>query len=313
MQPRVISLLPCATEIVCALGLEAFLCGRSHECDFPPSVAALPACTESKLDAHGTSRQIQDRVSEILQSGLSIYRVFPESLRALQPTVLVTQVHCEVCAVSLREVEQAVCEALESRPAIVSLEPNRLADVWRDIVRVACALGVEERGRALVANLQARMMTVSQAALLRPQRPRVVTIEWIEPLMAAGNWVPELIEMAGGINLFGKAGEHSPWMNLDELLSADPDVVVVMPCGFDLLRTRREMAALESHPRWQELRAVRERRVYLTDGNQYFNRPGPRLVESLEVLAECLHPGAFDYGHRLNNRWEPFLRGGRIE
>jgi iron complex transport system substrate-binding protein len=295
--PRIVSLIASATEIVCALGSEDQLVGRSHECDFPPAVRRLPVCTEPKSNVEGSSYQIDERVKAILQESLSVYRVDAEKLRELEPDVIVTQAQCEVCAVSLREVERVVCGWLHACPRLVSLTPNALADVWADIERVAEALDVPDRGTALVRRLQDRMQVIADRA--RPLSPRstVACVEWIEPLMAAGNWMPELVERAGGVNLFGAAGKHSPWMSWEELRRADPDVILVVPCGFDIDRTRREMPALTAKPEWPGLRAVRAGRVFLGDGNQYFNRPGPRLVESFEILAELLHPDAFHFGH----------------
>jgi iron complex transport system substrate-binding protein len=217
--------------------------------------------------------------------------------------VIVTQAQCEVCAVSLRDVERAVCDWLGSRPRVVTLNPNRLADVWDDIARVAEALSVPERGEALVRRLRGRMAAVTAEVGALP-RPTVACLEWIDPLMAAGNWVPELVEMAGGVNLFGTAGAHSPWMTWEQLRDRDPEVIVAMPCGFDLARTRAEMAHLTNRPDWGALRAVRAGRVCATDGNQFFNRPGPRLVESLEILAEIFNPGVFARGHR-GPAWQP--------
>ena len=294
---RIVSLIPSGTEIVCALGFADQLVGRSHECDFPELVKQLPVCTEPKFNPDGTSYEIDQRVKAILQEALSVYRVHADRLRELEPDVIVTQSQCEVCAVSLKDVEQAVCEWLDSRPQIVSLEPKALSDVWADIGRVAAALGVPERGAELVRRLKQRIVAIADKAQALPQRPTVACIEWIEPLMATGNWMPELIEMAGGINLFGEAGKHSPWMTWEELREKDPEVIFVMPCGFDIRRARKEMPVLGQKPGWTHLNAVQNRRVYLTDGNQYFNRPGPRLVESLEILAEVLHPVVFRFGH----------------
>jgi len=294
---RVVSLIASATEIVCALGFEDQLVGRSHECDFPAGVRRLPLCTEPKFDVEGTSYQIDQRVKAILQEGLSVYRVHADTLRALRPDVIVTQSHCEVCAVSLRDVEQAVCAWLDARPRIVSLAPDGLADVWAGFGQVAEALGVPERGAAVVARLCARMQAIEERAAELGERPTVACVEWIEPLMASGNWMPELVAMAGGVNLFGEAGKHAPWLTWQQLVEADPDVILVLPCGFDIARTRQDLPLLTNRPEWTGLRAVRGGSVYLLDGNQYFNRPGPRLVESLEILAEILHPGAFHFGH----------------
>jgi len=303
---RIASLLPSTTEIVCALGLGEQLIGRSHECDFPPEVEALPALTESKLDPRAQSRAIDDRVRQLVREGLSIYRVDAEKLRALAPSVVLTQEQCDVCAASPKDVEAALVSWVGGRPRMVSLAPATLGDVWGDLVTVAAALGVPERGEALAQQLAGRLTDVSERTLgLRP-RPRVAAIEWTEPLMAAGNWMPELIALAGGESVFGEIGRHSPWLEWDALRAADPDVIVALPCGFDLARTRREMAPLAARPGWDELRAVREGRVYLADGNQYFNRPGPRLVESLEILAEILHPDAFP-ATRRGTGWEPRL------
>lgn len=303
---RIASLLPSTTEIVCALGQGAALVGRSHECDFPPEVAALPALTEPKLDARAGSLAIDDRVKQLVRDGLSVYRVDAEKLRELAPSVVLTQEQCDVCAASPKDVEAALCEWTGGRPRVVSLAPQTLGDVWGDLVTVATALGIPERGEELAAQLAYRITHVSERTLrIRPQ-PRVATIEWIEPLMAAGNWMPELVALAGGANSFGEIGRHSPWLTWEALRAADPDVIVVLPCGFDLARTRSEMAPLAALPGFDALRAVRNRRVYLTDGNQYFNRPGPRLVESLEILAEILHPDEFG-AKQLGTGWEPYL------
>ena len=294
---RIVSLIASSTEIVCALGFGPDLVGRSHECDFPEWVQRLPVCTSPKFPTDGTSYEVDQRVKAILAEGLSVYRVDAEALRALAPDVIVTQSQCEVCAVSLRDVEQAVCEWIESRPRIVSLMPNALDDVWRDIATVAAALGAADRGESLVTELRRRVAAIGERARGIRERPTVAVVEWIDPLMAAGNWMPELVELAGGVSLFGTAGEHSPWMSLGDLAARDPDWILVIPCGFDLARTRSEMASLASRPEWRRLRAVRSGHVALGDGNQFFNRPGPRLVESLEILAEILHPDDFSFGH----------------
>jgi len=291
--PRIVSLISSATEIVHALGEFPNQVGRSHECDFPPEVAVLPVCTKPTIDIHADSREIDRQVKNRVRTALSVYEVFDDALERLQPTHILTQTQCEVCAVSLRDVERSVASQLASRPKIVSLNPNSLVDVWDDIRRVACALEIEVHGEQVIASLQARMCAISEKARAVGERPRVACIEWLEPLMAVGNWTPELIEMAGGFNLFGEPGKHSPWMSWEQLVELDPDVILMAPCGFDLARTEQEMHWLTRRPEWPTLRAVRTGRVYLSDGNQYFNRPGPRLVETLEILAEILHPESF--------------------
>lgn len=301
---RIVSLIPSGTEIVAALGYEAQIVGRSHECDFPPDVVGAVVCTESKVDSSRTSREIEDEVREKLVEAVSLYRVDADELKRLQPTHIITQAQCEVCAVSLRDVEEVVCNLLDSRPSIVSLEPMQLDDIWTDIQRVGVALDCSVQAACVVQNLKQRLDDIRTRTSRISGKPRVACIEWIDPLMAAGNWVPELVEIAGGQNLFGEIGKHSPWLEWDAFAPSDPDVIIAMPCGFDIERTMREMAALTAHPGWSELRAVREGRVYLVDGNQYFNRPGPRLVESAEILAEILHPRDFHFGHR-NTGWIP--------
>ena len=301
--PRILSLIPSSTEIVCALGFENQLIGRSHECDFPSSVQKLSSCTAPKFKVEGTSAEIDQRVKSILKNALSVYQIDEKKLQQMQPDIIITQAQCEVCAVSLKDVEKAVCEWVESHPQIVSLEPNELSDIWKDFINIAEALGVKEQGHELVYQLKQRMNKIAQKTINLPQKPTVVCIEWIEPLMSAGNWMPELIEMGGGINLFGVAGEHSPWMTWEQLLEANPDVILVMPCGFNLSRSKAEMSLLSQKPEWSQLNAVQNQQVYLTDGNQYFNRPGPRLVESLEIIAEILHPAHFDFHHQQSG-WE---------
>ena len=286
---RIVSLIASATEIVCALGRRDWLVGRSHECDFPADVLGLPALTAPKFKVEGTSAEIDVRVQQIVREGLSVYRVDGDVLQALAPDVIVTQDHCEVCAVSLSDVEAATCTWTGKPVAIVSLKPDSTADVYADIRRVARALDAGTAGEALVASLQARIAAVSARVAGRP-RPRVAFIEWVEPLMAGGNWMPELIAAAGGDNLFGAAGKHSDWMQWDEVVAADPDVIVVAPCGYGLARCLEELPLLQAKPGWANLKAVREARVYFADGNAYFNRPGPRLAESTEMLAEMLHP-----------------------
>jgi len=300
--PRIVSLIASATEIVAALGFEDQLVGRSHECDFPLSVKRLPVCTSPKFEVEGLSYEIDQRVKAILQESLSVYRVDADLLERLQPTHIITQSQCEVCAVSFKDVEEAVCRFTSSRPVIVSLEPNSLADVWTDIRGVGEALGAVARAEKLIADLQYRMNAIAEKAQTAETHPTVGYIEWIEPLMAGGNWMPELVGLAGGVNLFGQAGKHSPWMNWEELAAADPDVIFISPCGFDIKRTVEETHLLTSKTEWKNLRAVRDNCIIVADGNQYFNRPGPRLAESLEILAEIIHPHLFNFGHE-NSGW----------
>jgi iron complex transport system substrate-binding protein len=294
---RVVSLIPSATEIVCALGFGDRLVARSHECDYPPYVSRLPVCTEPKFDPDATSYQIDQRVKAILQEALSVYRVDAKLLNRVRPDVIVTQSQCEVCAVSLRDVELAVCQLIDSRPRIVSLAPDSLASIWADIRRVAEALEAPDRGRLLLGQMQRRIDHVRTVAAKASDQPKVACIEWIEPLMAAGNWMPELVEIAGGANLFGEAGRHSGWITFEDLQQMDPDVIFISPCGFGIPRTMAELPALTNQSGWNQLKSVNSGRVYVADGNQYFNRPGPRIADSAEILAEVMHPETFDFGY----------------
>ena len=294
---RIASLIASATEIVYGLGCEAWLVGRSHECDYPPTVSALSMLTEPNIILSGTSADIDRRIKDIIADGLSVYRVDKKALEVCSPDIILTQDQCDVCAVSLRDVEAALCDWVGHKVEIISLKPDGLPEVFRDIKKVAKALGVEARGDALVSDMNARMARIEAALSEHDERPSIACIEWIDPLMAAGNWMPELVEKSGGTSVFGESGRHSPWMSWDQLKEADPDVIAIMPCGFSIPRSRQEMPILAGKSGWSDLKAVRRQRVFLTDGNQYFNRPGPRLVESLEILAELLHPDLFDYGH----------------
>ena len=296
---RIVSLLPSATEIVCALGLREALVGRSHECDFPPGIEQLPPLTAPRFALDGTSRQLDQRVKAIVESALSVYQVEVERLRELRPDAIVTQTQCEVCAVSLEELQRALGDwTADARPAVISLGAASLAGLFADIERVAQALDVAERGAQLVAELRNRIEALARRAREAAAAPALAYIEWLDPLMAGGNWIPELARMAGTRNLFGQPGEHSPWIDLAQLQAADPDLILVAPCGFDLERTWSELGQIIGQPGWARLRAVRQGAVFVADGNHYFNRPGPRLVESLEIMAEIAHPELFRFGHQ---------------
>jgi iron complex transport system substrate-binding protein len=303
--PRIVSLLPSATETVAGLGLADWLVGRSHECDHPPEVTALPAVTAPRFPADRPSAEIDRDIRAIVEQGLAVYRVDAERLRALRPEVILTQDQCEVCSVSEAALRQAVGDWVEGRPRVVSLHGATLQAALNDMRIVADALGVPDRGTALVRRLRERIESIAARARDRGPRPTVAALEWIEPLMGAGNWMPELIALAGGTNLFGGIGEPSPWLAWEEGRRADPDLVLVSPCGFSIGQSRADMPALARLPGWQALRAVVAGRVYLADGNRFFHRPGPRLVESLEILAEMLHPQAFAFGLR-GDAWVPW-------
>ena len=301
---RIVSLLPSATEIIDSLGLTEALVGRSHECDYPPSVQDLPVCTEARLNSDKRSGQIDADVQTLIQQALSIYQIKTEVLDRLQPTHIITQDQCDVCAVNISEVERAIAKLTDSHPQVISLQPALLKEVWQDLERVANILGVS--AEETIAKLQSRIKAISDREVLVTERPTVVALEWTEPLMVGANWIPELIEIAGGEPLLGVKGENSPYLYWESLIDVDPEIIVIMPCGFDLERTARESKILTKHPAWKTLKAVKNGKVFLTDGNAYFNRPGPRLVDSAEILAEIFHPELFNFGYK-GASWKPFV------
>lgn len=299
--PRVVSLIASSTEMVCALGCGEWLVARSHECDHPEWVRRLPQVTRPKFGIDAASAEIDRSVRALVERGLSVYEVDATRMAALCPGVILTQTQCEVCAVSERDVLDAAAELIPGA-RVVSLHPGSLEDIWRDLVRVAEALGVSDQGVHLATQLRRRMQAIAARASEYAAPVRVACIEWIEPLMIAGHWTPELVRMAGGEEAPSQAAQR-PYVSLEDIAAADPDVVIVAPCGYAPERTRAELPALERAPGWAALRAVREGRVFIGDGNAFFNRPGPRVVETLETIAEILHPDAFRFGHE-GTGWE---------
>jgi iron complex transport system substrate-binding protein len=287
---RVVSLLPSATEMVCAVGAEGDLVGVSHECDFPESVRRLPVLTSTRLGTLATSREIDEAVRSVVGEALGLYAIDERKLAEISPDVIVTQDLCEVCAVSLDDVRSAVARlAGRASVSIVSLNPTRLDDVLGDVERVGAAVGRGREASRVRAELQARIRAIEERAKRATTRPRVVSIEWLEPIMLGGTWMPELIELAAGTAARARAGEPAPTVTREELAALAPDVVLIKPCGLDLERALGERGAIESIQDAVGCRA----RVVVTDGSAYFNRPGPRLVESLEILAACVHPELF--------------------
>ncbi len=297
---RVVSLIASATEVLHALGAGDLQVARSHECDWPDRVHGLPALTRPKFKIVGSSREIDRAVKSLVEQGLAVYEVDAAALKAIAPDVILTQDQCEVCAVSLADVERAVATWTECQATVVSLKPHTLADIKADNLRIAEALRRPQAGHALNAEMQARFEALSARVAGRPKL-RLAFIEWIDPLMSCGHWMPELVSLAGGVSLFGQPGAQSAWITLDQIEAADPDVILVAPCGYDISKTRAEMVVLDANPRWRALRAARERRLYLADGNAFFNRPGPRLVESAEIIAELIHPDVVSRTHLGRN------------
>jgi iron complex transport system substrate-binding protein len=294
---RIISLLPAATEIICALGLEDQLVGRSHECDFPVSIKNLPICSDAKFQSGSNSLEIDQQVKEILSDALSIYKIDKALIESLKPDIVITQAQCEVCAVSEKEVEEALSDLLKNNTQLISLQPNTLTDIFREIKETAVILEVEETGNQLIEDLQERIDLVKHKLKFFPSKPKVACIEWLSPMMIAGNWIPELIEIAGGIPILTENGKHSPFVTWEQIYDENPDVIVVAPCGFTIDRTLREIDLLINLPGWRDLTAVKNNMIYIADGNAYFNRSGPRVVDTIEMLAEMITPKYLVFGY----------------
>jgi iron complex transport system substrate-binding protein len=290
---RICSFLPSATEIVYALGLGDSLYGVSHECDYPAEAKAKPKVVRSKFDAaRHTSQEIDRLVAELVARGERIYQVDEDVLRQARPDLVITQELCEVCAVSLEDVQQAVVQ-LETPPEIISLDPHGLDGVLRDIERVGERTGRARQAREMVARLRQRIEAVRSKASGVAPRPMVACIEWLDPPIVAGHWVPELVELAGGVDALAKPGEPSRRIEMDELVSSAPDVLVLMPCGMDVGRAVQEFSQLDNTEQWKALPAFKQGRVYAADAGGLFSRSGPRLVEGLEIMAQLIHPDVF--------------------
>ncbi len=283
---RIVSLIASASEITCSLGMRDALVGRSHECDNPKDITSLPAVTASKLDKALSSAAIDSSVKSLVGDGLAVYQVDEDLLRTLAPDVILTQDQCEVCAASLKDVEAAVCDWVGQDVKIISLHPNSLNDVWRDIQTVGDALECGGKASTLISAAQAHLENIHANA--PAEQLKVLIVEWIDPLMSAGHWIPELVDAAGGLPLLADAGGPSPYISLDDISAADPDVIIVAPCGFDVERTEREMHVLKNTPAWLDLRVVREKRTFLADGNLYFNRPSLSVVKTVDIIQDIL-------------------------
>ena len=294
---KLVCLLPSATEIVSRLGLEKNLVGVSHECDFPDSVESLPKLTSSSIDTDMSSRNIHHSVMDVMKNAVSVYDLNVELLKSLNPDFIITQDLCDVCAVSFDQVEQACQEVLDTEARIISLKPKMLNDVWDDVQNVADQLSVPEKGREFREEVKTRINDV-QTRSKNSNAPKVLTIEWLDPIYVGGMWLPEMIDLVGGEVCFAEKGQPAPVVKKEDLAEIDPDVVVVKPCGYKLDQTLKELDLLrEQLPDWKN-----PPRIYLVDGNAYFNRPGPRILDSLEILAYCTHPDRFpEFGERYQN------------
>jgi len=300
---RIISLLPSATEIIAALGYTHTLVGRSHECNYPHSILSIPTCTSSQINSNASSIDIDRSVKELLSSALSIFNIDQNKLHDLQPSHIITQDQCKVCAISLEQLESELGQLLKNQVKIISLNPKRLGDVWSNIRQIGNALGdmASVEAESYTRKITRRIVEIAMTAgSLNSKGIRVAVIEWINPVIISGNWVPEIINIAGGQNIITSPGQRSKPVSIKQICSADPDIIVFSPCGFTLSRSVKEALEVLKSPLWQTLRAVKNRNCFAIDGIKHFNRPGPRLIESIEVLAEIISPKLFSFSHHKN-------------
>ncbi len=286
---RIVSLLPSATEIVCELGLGDQLVGVTHECDYPSFVRGLPKVTRTLIPHDASSREIDGLVRDRLKTERALYSLDLPTLEKLSPDLIVTQALCDVCAVAESEVTAAAC-SLPGKPQVVNLEPTCLEEVYECLLAVGRAAGVEDRAHQTVAKLRNRADRVEKLSREIADHPRVVLLEWIDPPFCSGHWSPELVRIAGGVEVLGQSGQPSRTTTWSEIAEADPDIMVIACCGFDIERTRQDLPILTRYLGFEQLACVRSKEVYIVDGSAYFSRPGPRLVDSLEILAHVFHP-----------------------
>ena len=305
MDKKIVSLLPSCTETICKLGYSENLVGISHECDYPNSISGLPVLTKARVSSERNSIEINQCVSDLLEKGLSVYDVHASLLKSLSPDIIVTQAQCEACAVSLDQVKEIVSNWTRNKTEIISLEPNNLNEVWNSFDIIANAIDAPQSYSILKTEINERFKLLKDKLNETRKKPTILCIEWIEPIMVAANWVPELVGIAGGRNVMSVSGEDSNFCSWDEVEKTNPDIIIMMPCGFEIKRTLEDLHYLQKKEGWHKLKAVKENQVYVVDGNQYFNRPGPRLVESLEILIEIIHLDKFDFGHK-DIGWEKF-------
>ena len=294
---KIVSLIPSATEIVCSLGLINNLVGISHECDYPQGIEKLPKLTKSKVDVNETSYNINENIQSILEKGLSVYEVDSELLQKINPDVIITQSHCSVCAVSIEDVKKCLNLWLKKKPILIDLKPNYFKDVINDILFVGEKLNASNEASKVIEIIN-KEINVIKKKLNFTNTKKVLCIEWIEPLMIAGNWIPEILSISNAENVLIESGKNSKFVSTSELSSNKFDIVIFMPCGFDIRRTKLEIkkSNLDFHS------LLKQKKVFVVDGNKFFNRPGPRLLESIKILCEIIHPDVFKPGPSLE-RW----------
>ena len=290
---RIVSFLPSATETLYELGAGNQIVGVTHECNYPPQARKKPQVIRSSFDpGQMTGRDIDNKIVELMHTGKDIYIVDENTLKRVSPDLIVAQGLCEVCSPFTKEIDRAVSLLGDRRPDVLVLDPHDLDDILVSIMDVAEKIGKVREGRKLVASLQKRIDVVRRSSIMMKvkRRPKVLCVEWIDPLFTAGHWVPQMVEYAGGINGLSSAGEPSRRMDIDEAVQLDPDIIVVMPCGFDIEQTLNELPALARKQKWKSLQAVKNGNVYAVNANAYFSKPGPRTVVGLEIISKILHP-----------------------
>lgn len=294
---RICSLVPGATEIVAALGLQQDLVGISHECDYPPGLSQVPVMVRPRIEGRRlSSAQIDEQVGALLSDGTALYELDEPRLLAAKPDLIIAQDLCDVCTVTPSQLDRVIC-TLSPEPRMVTLNPQRLDDILQDIVTLGRALEQEGTGVRFAAALRGRLEAVRTKVASETIRPRVACLEWLSPLYTAGHWVPDMVDAAGGLDVLATPGTASRKVDWSTLIASAPEVIVLMPCGFTVERTRTELATVTEQPQWKDLPAVRRGAVYLVDALSYFSRPGPRLIDGVEQLAAIFHPACF--GHRL--------------
>ena len=294
---RIVTLIPSATEIISFLDLSSQLVGVSHECDFPENVKNIKKLTRTDIKTKTSSYDIHLQIKKILENSLSVYKVDEKFLKELKPDVIITQDQCNICAVNLSQVKKITNNYLNKQVDIISLQPKSFENIFEDIERVAKKLEVfDDFCKNKINKLFNRIDVVRKK---KKAIKNVICIEWSDPLMAAGNWIPDMIKIAGGNELCGINKENSHWINFKTLQNLNPEIIIFMPCGFSLLETQIDIDnLLKKNAKWKSLTAYKNKKLYLVDGNQYFNRPGPRIVDSLEILAEIFNPKIFNYGYK---------------
>ena len=294
---RICSLLPSATEVIALLGLSDALVGISHECDYPPSVKRVPVMVEPMIAPHGlASTEIDRQVGQLVASGQRLYRLKDDLLRQAQPDLILSQDLCHVCAVTPDQLHEALC-AMPQQPTLLTLNPSTVHDVIDDVIRIGDAAGRSAEGRRLAAQLRDRLVAIQARVQNSSHRPRVACIEWLAPLYVAGHWVPEMVQLAGGQDVLAKPGSSSRVVIWDEILNAAPEVLIVMPCGFSVERTHTELLELMQQPGQWRLSTDLAQHTFLVDASSYFSRPGPRLIDGIELLAAILHPSDHNHIH----------------